>query len=483
MESKPLTVPPALAIAQISDARAIALALLEEWDQQRTVYMETLLQELRRSSKLEPRDRRFVEELCYGIVKARYTLKAISEHFLQRGLEHYDRLLRDAVALGLYQHIYLRTPAHAVVSETVNAFQFLMTQRGARAQQLQKSSGLLNAVLRRATREITHEPVETAQLGDCETVRVRDAWARIPKLNMPARNVHLHQHLAVKYSHPPEMIRIWLERYDEVRVSEMMTWNNSAPPPTYLALRADCDAADFAGRLVAAGNDVSELLSHRMLELRSSGPIENLPGYAGGEFWVQDVNARRLSLMMPERDAATLLDLCAAPGGKLAGLLDRGSVARALACDLSDDKLRLVAENLSRLRLDAANIRCLVVPNDPDRLKIPETFNQVLVDAPCSNTGVLGRRHEARWRFVPEVLRPLHRLQRRLLSAAFRHLEPSGHLLYTTCSIEPAENEEAVADFMRQERAARLIAEQHLLPGEDRGDGGYGAVLERVKAQ
>ena len=140
-----------------------------------------------------------------------------------------------------------------------------------------------------------------------------------------------------------------------------------------------------------------------------------------------------------------------------------------------------MAQNLDRLSL-AAGIEVLEVEEDPERVRIPRSFDQILVDAPCSNTGVLARRHEARWRYLPENLREHQRLQIALLRLAARHLAPGGDLLYTTCSIEPSENADVVHSVLRAFPELRLVREVEVLPGDDPkepGDGGYGALFQR----
>jgi len=278
------------------------------------------------------------------------------------------------------------------------------------------------------------------------------------------------------------MVRLFSERYDDETLLRILERDNE-PPSLYVALRSDRDLTAFQRLLQVAEIEATPVGEPdlRTLRVDTPTPIERIPGFSTGDFWVQDLTARRLVELMPHRDGVSLLDLCAAPGGKLAALLDRGGIAEVVACDVSERKLRRIAENLTRLRLDRPGVGLVEVPRDPERLRFDRNFDQILVDAPCSNTGVLNRRHEARWRYFPEELRSLTRMQHGLLEAAVRHLAPGGDLVYTTCSIEPAENSAVIHELVTRHTELHLAEEIEILPGDGEGDGGYGARLRRSR--
>lgn len=465
--------------------RATAIHLLQCWDLHKRDTMESLLGQVLDETHLSPSDRGFLTELCYGAVRHRNTLRVLSEQFLSRRLTDTHRSVRAALAIGLYQTAYLDTPPHAVVDATIEAWRSLDPMPGPQAAQV-GAVGLLNAVLRRACEAIEHLPAGTEPEDPRAVIRAGDHWVRVEGLAL-SESVRAER-LGIQYSHPPELVRLWSERYDDETLTRILGRDNETPP-LFLAVRRDETVDHFVRLLRVAGLEAvavgdPELPTVRLL---TPSPIPRIPGFASGDFWVQDLTARRLSNLMPEREGVSLLDLCAAPGGKLATLLDRGGIAEAVACDISDDKLRRVAENLTRLRLGdgkapgGAKVGLVDVPNEPERLRFDRHFDQILVDAPCSNTGVLNRRHEARWRFLPEEVRSLNRVQHGLLQAAARHLAPGGDLLYTTCSLEPSENSGAVHDLLARHTELRLVEEVEILPGDHDGDGGYGALLHRPR--
>jgi 16S rRNA (cytosine967-C5)-methyltransferase len=176
---------------------------------------------------------------------------------------------------------------------------------------------------------------------------------------------------------------------------------------------------------------------------------------------------------------ARVLDLCAAPGGKATQLLERvGPEGHVVAADRSDERLTRVRENLSRL---GSNFTTITVQENPDEIDLGETFSHILVDAPCSNTGVLARRPEARWRVKKQDLQALATLQSRLLEAALRHLSPGGRLLYATCSIEPEENEAIIADAFTRHPNLIERETQLFLPHRCGADGGFYSLLIKAR--
>jgi 16S rRNA (cytosine967-C5)-methyltransferase len=202
--------------------------------------------------------------------------------------------------------------------------------------------------------------------------------------------------------------------------------------------------------------------------------VERLPGFADGWFAVQDESAMQAARLLAPAPGSTVLDLCAAPGTKTTHLAElmgnRGSI---LAADVDRRRLALVEENCRRLGIDIVETQ--VVAADARDVS-PGPFDSVLLDVPCSNTGVLGKRPEARWRLRPQDIEELAAIQKRLLTAAIARLKPGGRLVYSTCSIEPEENEGVVRAALSAFPNLRLLSEVHREPGQP-ADGAYQAVL------
>lgn len=461
-----------------STTRLAALRLLVRWDETYGAHIDELLHAFFAECDFETRDRGLVAELCYGNVRHRNTLRAVSQSLAHRSLDRSPRSIRAALALGLYQRMFLETPPHAVCDTTVTAWEEGYAHEHPEPLRA-RLRGFLNATLRRACDEFTFHPDDPEMLDDPHTVWGTDKWIRAPLLKLPARHQNLPEMLGLKFSHPPDVVRLWLGRIEEPRLIQMLRWNNQ-PPATTLVLRSDVVPDHYVRRLGVMGIEAEATEDPSVVRVRRTGDVAQLPGYAGGQFWVQDRNARELALMLPRREHATLLDLCAPPGGKLATYLNRAPDLRVLACDISRPRLEQLRENLERLEFfDHRRIELKEIEEDTDRLRLGRDFHQVTVDAPCSNTGVLARRHEARWRILPENLRALQQKQLKLVRAGARHVAPGGHLLYTTCSIEPIENEQVIQSVLQSSPELRLVEERQILPGDDLGDGGYGALMQR----
>ena len=460
---------------QALSSRAAAIHLLTLWEQSAYTSMDQLLREYLQQSALAPSDRGFLTELCYGSVRMRGTIKLLARNSMDRPFSEVSRTVRSAIVIGIYQRTWLRTPDHAVVSETVDGWREVKDPDNDTIDR----SGYINAVLRNVCDNI--EDIDEDLDDPRDAVRTGSGWARFHNLKLQGGDAGRIQRWSVQYSHPPELLRRWLERYPADKICPMLERNNKVPA-LFIVLRQPREAEHQIRLLHQAGLEAEPARgAPRTLKVTGARLIEKIPGFYSGDFWVQDLTARRLALRMPRQEGVHLLDLCAAPGGKLATLLDRGGIEKVTACDVSEDKLGRIRENLERLRLqDSCLIQLLEVSRDASRLRLDESYQQVLVDAPCSNSGVLNRRHEARWRFSPEILSDLELQQMGLLKAGVRQLARGGHLLYTTCSVEPQENQDVIRRTLEQNTELRLIEEVEVLPGDLGGDGGYGALLQRV---
>jgi len=387
-------------------ARDAALDLLAAVLDTRTPLDEALAahEEL---ARLEPRDRGFARMLAATALRRLGQIDALVAHCLARPLPPKGRPARHVLRLGVAQLLFLGTPAHAAVDSSVR----LAVHRG-----LHAHKALINAVLRRLAAE--GPALAAAQDAD--------------RLNTPAW-----------------LWQGWAAAYGE-QAARAIAAAHRAEPPLDLAVR-DGDAEAWAGRLGG------RVLPGGALRLEAGGPVDALPGYAEGAWWVQDAAAALPARLLGDVAGATVLDLCAAPGGKSAQLAAAG--ARVIAVDRAADRLALLAENARRLGLAH---RIEAVAADVETYAPPAPATHVLLDAPCTGTGTI-RRHPD----IPHLKRAadvprLAALQARLLAAAAARLAPGGTLVYSVCSLEPAEGPDVVAAVPGLVRAP-LRAEE--LPG------------------
>ena len=366
--------------------------------------------------KLSRADTSLLWELVLGVMRRRLTLDWIIKKY-SRPKGHTSPWIREILRLGIYQLLYLdRIPDFAATNESVN----LARKLGGKP-----AAGYVNAILRQAVRE-----------------REEPSWE-----SLRSRPV---KYLSLKHSHPEWLVARWLKRYGE-RETELFCEANNREAP--LCLRANSlriGREKLKQRLKSEGREVAACkLAPLCLRLNYRGDVGKLNVLAEGLCQVQDEAAMLVSDVVSPRPGERVLDLCAAPGGKtthMAELMEnRGLI---LAVDLKEKKLARVRENCARLGI---NIVETLAADGRDPGGIPgEDWDRVLVDAPCSNLGVLRRRVEARWRVKEEDIQRLASLGSELLRSGARKVRPGGLVVYTTCTLEPEEDEGLVVEFLRQ---------------------------------
>ncbi len=284
--------------------------------------------------------------------------------------------------------------------------------------------------------------------------------------------------LAILHSLPDALVEAWTRDFGE-DVARALCWAANDPPPLFgrvQPLRTDLatlQASLAQDGITASATDVPGgfCLGEGRAKFRTT------QAWKAGWFSIQDLTAQRAAPLLAPREGERVLDLCAAPGGKTTGLAElSGDAADVLACDVAPRRLRKVEENARRLGLES--IRTLVVDGrDPGLLRNEAPFDAILVDAPCSNTGVLRRRREVRWRYRAKALRRLTGEQRALLAAALGLLAPGGRLVYSVCAVEREEGEGIVREALERDPRLILEAEASHFPEPGGGDGGYLALL------
>lgn len=396
------------------------------------------------TGRLAPADRGLCQELVYGVVRWQATLDCLIARKTTRPEQ--KSALQNLLRLGLYQIFWLdRIPAHAAVHETVEL---------AKRSGFGRQAGFINAVLRGYLREADE---------------IRKILADL-KISNPA----------LGYSHPAWLVERWGPRYGTEFARQLLEWNNT-PPATFA--RVNTLKTD-AGRLVERWREENVeydfvrragLPENLVFELKSHPSLSRLGSFRDGWFYVQDPSTLYAPLQLGVKPGEAILDLCAAPGGKttfLAQLMN--NEGRIVAQDVAADRLKLIRENCERLGVNCVQS---ILPGALAALP-PRSFDRVLVDAPCSNTGVMRRRVDLRWRILANEIERLAAAQLALLEQAAGHLKPGGTMVYSTCSLEPEENDLLVKRFLAQRTEFVLAGEQQLLPFACQVDGAYLAVLQ-----
>ena len=445
------------------NARSLALQILLEC-RISDAFVQKILDRQFAVHPLSAADRRLTTQLIYGVLRRRGTLRALLEPLVNRPAHKVESWLWDALFVGAYQLALLsHVPAHAAVYETVE-LAVAFGRPGAR--------GFLNGILRRVAELMTDERTTDAAANALPLEH--GEYRRLTRPVFPDPGRHPQGYLAAAFSLPDWLVRRWLPRYGFKECQRLGFWFAGPAPLTLRCHSLRRSREQLLTALHDAGHDAESGAHPQALRLHDFGPIRDLPGYAEGWFSVQDESAMRVASALAPTPGETILDLCAAPGGKTTHLAElMHNTGRIVACDVDERRLRTVgtlAERLGLTIIETCRFQGEDVPPGP--------FDRVLVDVPCSNTGVLGKRPEARWRLRPDDLRELVPLQTRLLRLASERIRPGGILVYSTCSIEPEENRQIVESVLRDSPSLRLEAEEDAIPGRP-ADGGYWARLRR----
>ncbi|MBK5377689.1 16S rRNA (cytosine(967)-C(5))-methyltransferase RsmB [Pseudomonas sp. TH43] len=403
--------------------------------------------------KVEDRDRGFTQDLAFGTARWQPRLSALAEKLLQKPFKAADADVEALLLVGLYQLLYTRVPAHAAIGETVGC-----------ADKLKKpwAKGLLNAVLRNAQREsesifaeLERDPV------------VRTAHPRWLQKSLKA---------------------FWPEQWEAICEA-----NNAHPPMILRVNRRHHSRDDYLGLLTEAGIAATPCIYSRDgIILEAAADVRSLPGFAEGWISVQDEAAQLAADLLDLVPGQRVLDACCAPGGKTCHILEaEPALAGVVAVDLEAKRLVRVKENLERLGLNAELIAA--DGRDTEKWWDGKPFQRILLDAPCSATGVIRRHPDIKLTRQPDDIVALAQLQGELLDAMWKTLEVGGILLYATCSTLPTENTEVIAAFLERTPGAREldlattagIKQPHgrqLLAQQGGHDGFYYAKLIKIAA-
>jgi 16S rRNA (cytosine967-C5)-methyltransferase len=407
------------------------------------------IRDLLSSRDLSRVDRALAREIAYGVERKRLLLDFVLEPLFARRVPD-DPLLLAAIRIGAYQLLFLsRIPPHAAVHESVSL-------AGSRAR-------FVNAVLRRLAQQVVGRaadpafPTSELELDDGRCLVLSRGLPQDPLLRG-----------ALVHGVPRFLAQRWQDRFG-VETALRLAEAADVTPAIHLRATSRYKVEALEAMLASAGVQTVPGIHPRTLRWTGGkSPFES-DAFRSGAFAVQDPSSVDAAEALGAMPGETIVDLCAAPGTKTMLLGEAvGPSGRVYAFDIDGDRRRRIEENAARLGLDS-----VVVVSDVDSVPIGD---RVLVDAPCSNTGVLARRVEVRHRVAAETFRELSSVQRLLLERAFRLVRRAGTVVYSTCSIEAEENEQVVADVVATSRA-RLRFERTILPDPPRRDGGYFAVM------
>jgi 16S rRNA (cytosine967-C5)-methyltransferase len=389
-------------------------------------------------------DRAFVTELVYGVVRRKLALEYIAQKFIPRRPEDF---ILAVLHVGIYQLCFMdNVEEFAAVHETVEAV------KSRRHQDAIRAAGMINAVLRNVQEEKA---------------------AILQNLKKQPDDIRL--------SHPEPLIHRWVKQYGEGDTLKLCEWNNQ-PAETILRVETSrISPAEFKKALKEAGIDVMPhpfQSSETFLILSRGVAVPTVPGYNEGWFVIQDPATSVSVELLDPRPGESVLDACAAPGGKtamIAGMME--GKGELIAMDVYDDRLDTLKDTVTRTGWDFIKIlKGDAETGFPTKGKL---FDAILLDVPCLNTGVLRRRVDARWRINRDRIEMLKKTQWKILTAMSKHVKPGGRIVYSTCSLEVEENEELISRWAREHTEFRFVKAKRLFPPKSGTDGAYAALLVR----
>jgi 16S rRNA (cytosine967-C5)-methyltransferase len=440
------------------NARALSLKILSAWSKRPGV-LDTAIDRALSQNPLDHRDTRFVYEIVLGVVRRKLTL----DHVLSQFVEDTDVLEDPAVAcileIGAYQILYMdRVPDHASVNEAVNLTRL--------ARPTSRFAGLVNATLRNLIKNRR-------------------------RIRLPDPQKDLVKRLSIEFSHPEWMVKRWLGRLGLAKTKLLLAFDNERPD-VFLRRRLHGVSRQQAETELHDLCDGACGYLNLFYRLRKSVAPDAIPLFREGGCTVQAPSSGWIVALLDASSGDRILDLCSAPGGKSALAAElAGPSGRVIACEIRKNRMMLSVDTFGRMRL--ANV--LPVICNAASPPFAGTFDTVLLDAPCTGTGVLHRHPEGRWIKSEQDIERLARSQKALLDAASALVAAGGVLVYSTCSLEPEENEDAVAAFLGDhsgfvlDKPPAAIPEAYvdkggfvrITPYEHRMDGMFGARLKRIR--
>ena len=399
------------------------------------------------ASKLDnPKDKALLQELVFGCLRWFPRLDERVRSKLSKPLKGKFRPLHYLMLVGLYQLEYTRIPAHAALSETVNASRQL---KGAQL------SGMINGVLRNLQREQAQPPTPSSD--------------------------------AARYAHPQWLLTQLQNAYPE-QWQQIVEANNQKPPMWIRINQHHCTTDDFLQQLQPAHS--TDLDTQGAVLLETPCDATTLPGFSQGDCSVQDLAAQQAASILAPQAGERILDVCAAPGGKTGHLLEQsGGELDMVALDVDAKRLSRVSDNLQRLGYQAQV--CCGDAAQPEQWWDGKPFDRILLDAPCSATGVIRRHPDIKWLRREQDIQQLSQLQYQILNAIWPLLKPGGQLLYATCSILPQENSQQIVKFLKEHSDVKRIPLDssdsseapgwQILTGQRNMDGFFYALLEKTQ--
>lgn len=449
-------------------ARAVAAEVLNQFDPKRN-YAGSILGKLLDQTSEKQR----ATDIVFGTLRNRTALDRVISQFSGRRVERISLRLLNIIRIAVFELVYCpETPEYSVVNEAVE---------NARAIGGKKQTDFVNAVLRQITRHITARQIQLDRAGPRRTLVQSSATGCQFDIDfLPDPAAQQADYLSICFSLPRWLVSDWLSEFGFEQTYQICLASNRRPGIYVRPNILKTSMPQLLDKLRQQAIEVEVVSSQSMIKVKSPQAIVQLPGFTKGLFTVQDTSTAQAVIMMNPQSDWRILDLCAAPGTKTTQLAETtNDSAEIIATDIDAHRLKKVKENA--VRLGVRSIRTVSYDDIEKEAMRIGVFDAVLLDAPCSNTGVLARRVEARFRLKHQAMENIAKRQAKLLTKAATRVKPGGVICYSTCSIQRCENSDVIGEFLQSNRDFELDRESLFLPSAmqfDR-DGGYVAIVKR----
>ena len=447
-------------------ARTVAMIVLSGFDPKKT-YAAPILNKLLGQTEQKQR----ATDLVFGTIRNTRAIDMVIAKLADCPVQRIPAKLLGIIRTAAYELIYSpQTGEHSIVNEAVENAKKIAGR---------KQTGFVNAVLRQLTRQIKNRQIPLSDADVKRTLpQTLSAGCEFDVDILPGPKASPADYYSKAFSLGKRLIADWLTEFGTERTRQICFGSNRRPSIYLRPNTLKTTTEDLAEKLRQADIDSEILPDELMLRIKSPRAVTKLPGFAEGLFTVQDLTASNaVRLLRPQRDWR-ILDLCAAPGAKTTQLAElTGDMATIIATDIDKARLEKVQENLARLGINSVSV---VAYENLEKVAAEiGPFDAVLLDVPCSNTGVLAKRPEVRYRINPSAIAKLTKIQGELLGQAVAMIKPGGKICYSTCSIQKEENSELAKEFLQKNRRLKLESELLTLPSAEGfdHDGGYAAVI------
>ena len=441
----------------MDNIRGIALDALLEAESSERGSSGIITDILNKYDYLDQRDKAFIKLLFEGVTERRITLDFILDKRSSVKTRKMKPVIRNILRMGVYQILYTDAPSYAVCKESVN----LAGKRGFKG-----LGGFVNGVLRNLAREI--EPLAKESKDVTESL--------LPK----REETDSIRYLSIRYSIPEVIISIIMKDYGERTESILSALSETKPVSIrFRSFMSD----DEISRVIKAMEETGVILKQDpdirfVYRASHTGDVRKLPGYDEGLFYIQDVSSIKAVISLDIQKGEKILDCCAAPGGKsILASEFTGETGSVTSCDISEEKTDLIRDNFERL--DCKNTNVIVKDASVNDPSFNEGFDTVILDVPCSGLGIMGKKRDIKYNLTEEGLSSLEELQKKIIDACVPYVKKGGKLMYSTCTLRHAENEERVLYITENHGFEVVKGPVTLLPDEAEQDGFFYCILRK----